>query len=64
MFHIGVHIRQIGGAVMRDSTRKLTTEAREAELDRLEREVKFSDDPQIRREATRKYLELTDKEPA
>jgi len=34
----------------------------EWELDRLEREVKFSDDPQIRREATRKYLELTDKE--
>ena len=49
---------------MRDSTRKLITEAREAELNRLEREVKFSDDPKIRREATRKYLELTDKEPA
>ena len=49
---------------MRDSTRKLITEAREAELDRLEREVKFSDDPQIRREARARYLELTDKVPA
>ncbi len=34
----------------------------EWELDRLEREVKFSADPDVRREATRKYIELTDRE--
>ena len=32
------------------------------ELDRLEREVKFSPDPEIRREATRRYIELTDRD--
>ena len=35
---------------------------RRLELDRLEREVKFSADPAIRRDARRRYLELTDKE--
>ena len=42
--------------------RELSEEMRVIELDRLEREVKFSDDPKIRREATRKFIELTNRE--
>ena len=37
---------------------------RRLELDRLERELKFSADPAIRRDARRRYLELTDKDDA
>ena len=43
---------------------RLIEEPREIELDRLEREFKHSSDREIRRAATTRYLELTDKEPA
>jgi len=41
---------------------RLVEVPRQMELDRLEREIKFSDDPEIRKAATRRFLELTDKE--
>lgn len=44
------------------ATNRLREIPLEWELDRLERELKLSDCPEIRKAARRKYLELTEKE--